>query len=171
MGVALLGGERLEDRLEPLHGLLVAADHEAEADLEPPDPARDARVHEVDALLRRLLVPALRVAEVRVAAVDDRVAALGELQQVLEDILRDLAGRDHHPEGARRLELALQLLERAGRPRLDLGVVRADLVAALAQPLRHAVAHPAEADHPELHGYRSSSRTRATRRSRSFNDA
>ena len=47
--VAVLGRERLEDRLEALDGLVVAADHQAEADLEAPDAAGDAGVDEVDA--------------------------------------------------------------------------------------------------------------------------
>ena len=107
--IAVLGCERLEDRPQPFHRLVVAADHRAEADLESPDPARDARVDEVDALVLRLDVAPLRVAEVGVAAVDDRVALFGERQQLLEDVLGDLPRRHHHPERARRLELFLQL--------------------------------------------------------------
>ena len=52
MCVALLGRESGEDRLEALHRLRVAADHQAVADLEPPDAAGDAGVDEVDPLLR-----------------------------------------------------------------------------------------------------------------------
>ena len=99
----------------------------------------------------RLDVAALRIAEVGVAAVHDDVALVGDLQQVLEDSLRDLSGRHHHPERARRVELALQLLERRRRPLLDLRVVGLDLVARFAKPLRHAAAHPAEPDHSQVH--------------------
>jgi hypothetical protein len=42
-------------------------------------------------------------------------------------------------------------------------------VAVLAQPLHHVPAHPAEADHSEVHT--SSNRIRATGRPRSFNAA
>src|SRR5206468_2620022 len=144
------------------------AGHQAEADLEPPDPAGDADVDEVDALLLRGRVAADRVPEVRVAAVDDDVARLDDLEQLLERLLGDLAGWDHHPEDARRLELREELVERLGR-RLDVRVVGHDLVPAVAESLRHPAAHAAQADHAELH--RSSSLTRATRRPRSLSDA
>jgi len=149
--VALLGRERHEDRFEPLHRLIVPSDHQAEADLEPPDPSRHAGVDEVDSLVLCLDVASLRVAEVRVAAVDDRVALVRDLEQLVEDVLGDLSGRNHQPEGARRLELLLELTERRGGPLLDVRVVGADVVAVLAQTLRHAVAHATEADHSELH--------------------
>src|SRR6266550_4000393 len=111
MRIAIFRSERLEDRLDALHWYVVPADHQAEADLETPDSTRDARVDEVQLVCLRLAVTSLRVAKVRVAAVDDRVALVGERQQVLEDVLGDLPGRHHHPERARRLELGLQLLE------------------------------------------------------------
>ena len=149
--VAVRRRERGEDRLQPLDRLGVAADHRAEADLQAPDAAGDAGVDEVEPLRLRGRVATLRVAEVRVAAVDDRVARVRERQQLLEGVLGDLPGRDHHPEGARRVELRLQLRERRGGARLDGRVVRLHVVAVLAQTLRHSVAHAAEADHPELH--------------------
>jgi hypothetical protein len=170
VGVAGLRRQRREDRLERLHRLGVPADHQAEADLEPPDAAGDARVDEMDARVLGLDIPALRVAEVRVAAVDDDVALLADLQQVLEDRLGDLARGHHHPERPRRIELALQLLERGCGALLYPRVVRLDLVPGLPQPVRHPAAHPPEPDHSEVH-QRSSSRMRATRRPRSFNDA
>src|SRR5207237_7402155 len=84
----------------------------------------------------------------------DRVALLSKVEQLLEDVLGDLAGGDHQPERTRRLELGLQLRERRRGAGLDVGVVRLHLVAALAQTLGHPGAHPAEADHPELHQIR-----------------
>jgi len=69
----------------------------------------------------------------------------------VKGVLRDLAGRDHHPEGARRLELFLELFERVGRPRFDVGVVRVHVVPVFAQALCHARTHAAEPDHPQLH--------------------
>jgi hypothetical protein len=89
--------------------------------------------------------------EVRVAAVDDRVALVGDPEQLVEGVLCDLPGRNHQPEGTWRLELLLELGERIGRPSLDLRVIGLDLVSALPQSRGHAVAHPAEADHPQLH--------------------
>ena len=70
----------------------------------PPRSRRDPGVDELQAALVCLLVPALRVAEVRVAAVDDRVALVGNVQQLLEDALGDVAGGNHHPERTRRLD-------------------------------------------------------------------
>src|SRR6266404_769265 len=76
--IAVLRRERFEDRLEALHRFGIPADHQAEADLETPDPARYARVDEAQLVCLCLAVTSLRVAEVRVAAVDDRVAHAGE---------------------------------------------------------------------------------------------
>src|SRR5436189_4642636 len=104
---AVLGGERLEDRLEPRDRLVIAGGHQAEADLESPDAAGDADVHEVNPIVLRLLVAPLRVVEVRIAAVDDRVALVGNPEQLVENVLGDLPGRNHQPEGAWRLELLL----------------------------------------------------------------
>src|SRR5471030_2632814 len=107
MRIAVLRCQGVEDRLEALRRRLVAPRHQAETDLEAPDAALDADVDERDLRLPRLLVPALRVAEVRVATVDDRVAGLEDLHELLERLLGDLAGRDHHPHVPRRVELPL----------------------------------------------------------------
>ena len=76
--IPVLRRERLEDRLESLHRLSIAADHQTEAHFESPDPTGDTRIDEVNPVVSRLLVASLRVAEVRVAAVDDRVAFVGD---------------------------------------------------------------------------------------------
>ncbi len=135
---------------QPLHRRLVAPGHQAEPDLEPPDPAGDADVDERDLALARLGVAPLRVAEVRVAAVDDRVAGLDDVEQLLERVLGDLPGRHHQPDVARRVQLLRQRAQRL-RGRADVRVVRLQLVPVLLQAFRHPRAHPAEAHHPELH--------------------
>jgi hypothetical protein len=150
VGPAVLGRQRLEDRLQPVHWLVVSARHQAEPDPEAPDPAGDADVDEVDPLVAGRRVPPDRVVEVGVAPVHDGVTAVEDAEHLLEGLLRDLAGRNHQPNGARLLELLRQLLERVGR-RLDVRVVGLDLVAVLAQALRHPAAHAAQADHSELH--------------------
>ena len=163
-------GQVLQERLDVLVGGGVTADHHAVALLQPPDPAGHAGVEEADALLRRLGGAALRVAEVRVAAVDDDVAVLEQAEDRLEGVLGRVAGRDHQPHDAGLRELRGELDQRVGRP---LGVrprIGLDRVAVLAQPLDHVGAHPAEADHSEIHVI-SSSCTRATGRPRSFNAA
>src|SRR6266545_779702 len=153
--------------LGPPHRLVVAADHQAVAVLQSPDPAGDAGVDEGDALLVRLDVAALRVAEVRVAAVDDRVARVPELQQAPECVLGRRPRGDHQPERPRRVELVAQLLERRRRSRFAVAVEGLHVVTALAQADRHVAAHPPEADHPELHQMW----ILATRRPRSFSDS
>jgi hypothetical protein len=72
--VARAGGERLEDRVEALHDLGLAADHQAVAALEPPDAAARAHVDVVDVLRLEPLRARDVVVVVRVAAVDDGVA-------------------------------------------------------------------------------------------------
>src|SRR5262249_47761752 len=54
-------------------------------------------------------------------------------------------------ERARGLKLLLELVERRRRARVDVRVVAHDLMAALAEALRHPGAHPAEADHSQFH--------------------
>ena len=102
------------------------------------------------------------VVEVRVAAVDDRVARLEVLEQLRDLGLGRVAGRDHDPDGPRRLELADELLDREGRRRsvalgLDLRrllrrpVVDHDLVPVADQPADHVGAHPTETDEADPH--------------------
>ena len=108
------------------------------------------------------VVPPDVVVEVGVAAVDDRVARFEVLEELLDLGLGRVAGRDHHPDGARLLELVDQLLDRVGRDRalalrLDLlrllrrPVVDDDLVTVADQPADHVGAHPTETDEPEAH--------------------
>ena len=153
--------DRGEDRAEPLDDLRLAADHQAEAAVEAPDAAARAAVDMVDVLLaERLGVPDV-VDVVRVAAVDHDVARLEGVPERGDGLVGDLPGRDHHPHRARLLELRDEVLER-GRARravrLDrLHRVGRDVVADAAVPVLHQAAHepgahPAEADHSELHG-------------------
>ena len=136
--VAVRRSERPEDGLERLHRIGVATDHQAEA--------------VGQALFGDLVVSSSRVVEVRVSAVDDRVARLQELHQLVDLGLRRVARRHHDPDGARLLELPDQLLERVralGPLTLDLlrllrgAVVGHDVVAVPDEPPNHVGAHPA----------------------------
>ena len=108
--------QRREDRVEPIDDRLVAADHHAIAALDAPDAAAGADVDVVDARCLQRLAAADVVLLEGVAAVDDDVAGLHQLGQRVDRRLGDLAGRQHHPDGARRLELADEILQRSRRP-------------------------------------------------------
>ena len=78
VGVAALGGEGQEDRLATATTAFVAADHQAVAVGEPPDPARGAGVDEADAPFGQRGGRGRGLLVVGVPAVDDDVAALHE---------------------------------------------------------------------------------------------
>ncbi len=153
--------QRREDRAEPVDDLLLTADHEAEAALEPPDAATRAAVDVVDPALRELgRVPEI-VVVVGVAAVDDHVPGLEHLGEGANRLLRDLAGRDHDPDGARLVQLGNEVLERRGSHRsvgddgrdgLREDVVPDAMVPVTDQPPDDVRTHPAEPDHSELQG-------------------
>ena len=175
MQVAVGRRERAEDRLERRDHLAIAADHQAEAVREAPDAAGRPGIDVADAVLGQLRVAADVVVEVRVAAVDDRVAGLQVLQQLLDLRLRRGAGRDHDPGRPRLRELRDELRDAVGRldvvagrallvgqlvGLLDRAVVGDDRVPVPDQASDHVRAHPPEPDEAELH-LRPPSRARA----------
>jgi hypothetical protein len=98
---------------------------------------------------------------VRVPAVDHDVAGLEHVGDGADRLRGDLAGRNHDPDRARRLELLGELLERTRAlraARLDRGhrvgmdVVADAAVPVLEQPPDEPGAHAPEADHSELQG-------------------
>jgi hypothetical protein len=158
--LGLAGGERLEDRPMRLDVRRVAADHEAVAFGEAPDPAARAAVDVVDLLRRKRGGAALRIAIVRVAAVDERVAGLQQGLQGRNRVIGDLPRGHHEPDRARWLQLADQLRKRgcgAGalgfeRAARRLGrVVADDLMAAAHESLGHVRAHASQTDHGKFH--------------------
>ena len=116
---AVRRGEHVEDRREPLHRVLVAADHHAVADLEPPDAAGRADVDVVDALDRRASA-ARRTSSCQFVLPPSTIVspALEQRRRATSiGLLGRVARRDHEPDHARRLELVDEVLERvrAGR--------------------------------------------------------
>ena len=90
-------GEPLEDRVEMLHDVRLAADHHAVAPLEAPDAAARPDVHVVNALCREFLRAADVVDVVGVAAVDDDVPLFEQGKKVGDRLVDD--GRwDHQPD-------------------------------------------------------------------------
>src|SRR5215211_1929495 len=154
-------GEHVEDRGQAVYRLVGAPDHHAVADLEAPHAARGAHVHVVDPLRLEGLRTPLVVCPAGVAAVDDRVAPLEQLAELVDGLLGGLAGGDHDPHGARRIELPDQLLERAGARgaaalgpahRLLAEVERDDLMIRVAvDAMDHVAAHLPQSDEAQLH--------------------
>jgi hypothetical protein len=124
------------------------------------DAAGGADVDEVEALEQERLGAVHVVPVVAVAAVDDRVAGLEVLDELVDDLL-DERRRHHDPDRARLVELPHQVRERARaggalgpelRHGVRIDVEDDDLVPVLHQAARHVCAHPPESDHSQLHG-------------------
>src|SRR5262245_44890529 len=73
--IAVSGCERLEDRLQLIEDLSLSADHEAIPAFRPPDSAARADVQIMDALFGQHPGSPHIIFEMRIAAVDDDVAA------------------------------------------------------------------------------------------------
>src|ERR687898_2363981 len=161
VGVAVLGGEGLQGELYVLVGVPVAADHEAVADLEAPDPTARTRVQKGQSPLAEHLRAADGVAEVGVAAVYEDVALVHHAGELEEGLLRNVPGGDHRPDHTRRREHLDHLLHRVGalgplgdqfihRPRRTVAGDDAVLPAAY-QATYHVRPHPAQAVKTYLH--------------------
>ena len=118
-----LGGDRGEDVLDVGVGLARAAGHDARPVQRALLAAGDADAEEAQAALGHRLVAALGVAEVRVAAVDDRVALVEQRRELLDHGVDRRAGLDHGHDRARALERLDELLRRAGAGDRPLGAV------------------------------------------------
>ncbi len=159
--VAHPGRQRLENRIEALHRLIRAADHQAVATLQAHHAAARPAVDVVDLLGREFPGPANVVHVVGVAAVYEDVAGL-EMGQNVGDELFHKRSRNHHPDRPRILQLLhevrergspnglllRQLLYRFGRPIEDHA-----LMASLEKTPHHVRAHSSKTDHAKLHNY------------------
>src|SRR5262249_6264058 len=99
--VPAAGGQGLEDRVKPFDRLFVATEHHAITALDAPDSATGAHVEVVDPSGLERLGPANVILEVRVAAVDDRIARFHEPAKLFHGRFGGYAGRDHYPGGPR----------------------------------------------------------------------
>jgi hypothetical protein len=95
--VAHPGRQRLENRVEALHRLIRAADHQAVATLQAHHASARAHIYMADLLRREFLGPENVVHVVGVAAVDEEVAGL-EMGQDVGDELLHKRPRNHHPD-------------------------------------------------------------------------
>src|SRR5262249_2048808 len=135
-------------------------DHQAVAALEAEYAAAGSDVDVFDATRHERRCAVDVVAVVAVAAVDDDVAAVHQLGELVHDSARDRR-RDHHPGRAGGFQLLDELGERGcadGTFALELrhgggiDVVDDALVPVPHQPPDDVGAHPAESDHSKLHG-------------------
>ncbi len=150
----------LEDRIQSVDHVLVAANHQAVATLQPPDPAGGPHVD----IGLPLGLQRRRAADVvlveAVAAVDHGVPGLHELAQRRDRVVGGPAGRQHHPRRPWRLQLAHEIgkvvggraaVPGQGLDRLGVPVIDHALMARPHQPARDVAAHPAKPDHTQLH--------------------
>ena len=153
-------GERLEERVEPPDGGVVAADHQAVAALEAEHAAARAHVDVVQALLGERLRAGDVVAVVGVAAVDDGVVGLEQRDELVERRVDD-RGRDHDADRARRPRACATKSSIDGAPVAPspssaaiasaLHVVDDAVVAAAHQAPDHVGPHAPQSDHAHLH--------------------
>ena len=109
-----LGGRLLEDLLDVGPRGLGATGHERRAVARALLAARDARADEEETLSLELLGAAVRVGEVRVAAVDNDVALLEVRLELGDEVVDGRAGLDEEDDLAGALELLAELLDRVG---------------------------------------------------------
>ena len=100
------------------------------------------------------------ILEKRVAAVDQDIAGFQQAGQLDDRVVGDLARREHDPDRARLLQLVHEIGKVAARRgsltgqtahRLGAFVVDDAAMAGSHQPPHDVAAHPAKADHTELH--------------------
>jgi hypothetical protein len=108
--VAHAGRQRLEHRVEALHGWIGTADHHAVAAFATPDTAARPHVHVMDLLRRQLLGTADVIHVIGIAAVDEDVPGLEMGQQVADGLVHDGRG-DHQPDRSRPLQLRHEVLQ------------------------------------------------------------
>jgi hypothetical protein len=152
--------QHVEDRCKALDRFRRSSDHHAVADFQPPYTTARADVHIFDAAGFQFRRAALVVRPLGVAAVDDRVAAVEQLGELVDGLLRRRARGDHDPDHARSLELPDEILQRARArcavldrllDRLLVEVERDDLVLGVTtDAVHHVPAHLAEPDETDL---------------------
>ena len=149
-----------EDRVQVIDDRLVAADHQAVSAIQPPDAAAGSHVDMENILFLQRLRAGDVILEEAVAAIDDDIAGRHKFAQRIDRLPGDLAGRQHDPDRARLLKPRDHVgkvfcpLGAGGGDlvhRLGLPVVNDALVSYAHQSLGYVAAHPAKADHTDLH--------------------
>ena len=156
-----VGGDGVEDGVEPRDDLRFTADHQTVATIEAPDAATSSDVDVMDVLRQQVLRPGDVVAVVGVAAVDHRVARHPAEEPTASSVESTTAAgsMSHIDRGF------VQLLHEVGQRRRTRGSffgqsghrVRVHVECDAAMPVSHQTphqvrAHPAESNHSQLHG-------------------
>ena len=150
------GGYRGEDRLQVGVSMIISADHQAVATLQPEHPSAGAAVDQLNPALGEVLCSADVIPVVGVAAINDDVALLHLVGQLGDGGVGDVAGWNHHPGCPGRGQLGHELGYRGGpgrslrRQLLDSrGVDIEDdaLVAVPHQPADQIGSHPSQTHH------------------------
>ena len=138
----------------------VAADHHAIAPLDAPHAAAGPDVEVAYALGFEPTGTAHIILVMGVATVDQDVVAIHAGAETHHRRLSRVSGRQHHPDGTRLVELDHQIIER-GRclgaltgkvaNRRSVAVEHHAVVTMAHQPAHDVSAHPAKADHAQLH--------------------
>ena len=158
--VALAGSEGGKERLELFEDLGRRADHETVAAFESPDAAAGADVHVVDAFGQQHLGTADIIGVFGVAAVDYGVAGFHAGGEFGDGGFGNLAGGQHHPDGARLGQLRHEFVQGGAAGGAFLyeavngggGTVVDDTgVSCLHETAYHVAAHAAKSDHSKLH--------------------
>ena len=97
-----------------LVGAPIAADHEAVADLETPDPTARPGVQKAQTTSVEHIRAADGVTEVGVATVYEGIALVHHVGELEERLFGGVPGGDHRPDSTRRRELLDHLLHRVG---------------------------------------------------------
>src|SRR5208337_3976356 len=143
--------QRLEYRIEMLHGLLGAADHHAVTALKPPDTATGSGVHILDVLRRELTGTPDVVHIIGVASVDEDIAAFKVWHKAGNGAVNGRSG-DHQPYRTRSLQFTCHVFKRGGSRgallykrlfRLRRHIENHASVAVLKEPPHHVGAHSA----------------------------
>src|SRR5207302_5043618 len=158
---AIVRREVLEQREAVVVDLLLGTDHEAVAVLQAPYAAGYAGVHVVHAFGLDAGAVVERDLPVGVAAVDDDVAGVAQVDELIDRLCRRVAGRHHDPhDSGTALKLSDEVLPaprpdralRRMRLHRGLGEVECDdTVTTLDQAQRHIAAHAAQTDDSDFH--------------------
>ena len=156
---ASAGRECRKDRLQVPDNVVLAANHQAVAAVEPGDAAAGADIDVMDPLFLQCRCAMDIVTVVRIATIDDDIASFKQRTQFRKFLINH-GGRHHQPDGARGFHGCDHLLKRGstdGTQALKAGdccrlrVMDDAVLALLKQAAHHARTHAPQTNHSYLH--------------------